>query len=92
PLAGMRAVGVGGRRGGGSGAGATPPLWLKIAALSGLLMSLLYLALAIVPIIEVSSRWLFALKISGFIVAANLAGLAIFLTASRRLALAGKTE
>jgi amino acid transporter len=72
PLAGLR------------GLGAVPPRWLKLAALSGLLMSLLYLALAIVPIIEVNSRWSFALKISGFIVAANIAGLALFLISSRR--------
>jgi glutamate:GABA antiporter len=64
-------------------AGAPPP-WLKIAALSGLLMTLLYLALSIVPIIEVGSRWSFALKISGFIVLANLLGLAIYLASGRR--------
>ncbi|MBV8203305.1 MAG: hypothetical protein JOZ15_22045 [Acidobacteria bacterium] len=55
-------------------------------------MSLLYLALAIVPIIEVNSRWLFALKISCFIVAANVVGLAIFLTAGRSLASASGRE
>jgi amino acid transporter len=66
------------------GLGAAPPLWLKACALSGFLMSLLYVALAIVPIIEVNSRWLFALKLSGFIALANVLGLAIFLTSNRR--------
>jgi glutamate:GABA antiporter len=61
-----------------------PPLWLKICALSGLLMTLLYVALSIVPIIEVESRLLFALKISGLIVLANVLGLAIYLAMGRR--------
>src|ERR1700674_283807 len=74
PLVGLR--GLAGR----------PPLWLKIAALSGLLMTLLYVALSIVPIIEVNSRWSFALKISGFIVLANVLGLAIYLTSGKRRA------
>ncbi|HXO20263.1 MAG TPA: APC family permease [Thermoanaerobaculia bacterium] len=61
-----------------------PPLWLKICALSGLLMTLLYLALSIVPIIEVQSRLSFALKISGLIALTNAIGLAIYLAARRR--------
>jgi len=60
------------------------PFWLKACALSGGLMTLLYLALSIVPIIEVESRLMFAVKISGLIVLANLIGLLIFLDAGRR--------
>ena len=60
------------------------PLWLKGAALSGMLMTLLYIALAIVPIISVGSRWLFAAKISGFIFLANLVGLAVVVLAARK--------
>jgi amino acid transporter len=56
-----------------------PPLWLKICALSGLLMTLLYVALSIVPIIQVESRLLFAVKISGLILVTNVIGLAIYL-------------
>src|SRR5436305_980695 len=51
-----------------------PTLGLRICALSGLLMTLLYVALSIVPIIEVEIRALFAAKISGLIVATNLLG------------------
>src|SRR3954465_6386803 len=41
---------------------ARPPLWLKVCALSGFLMTLLYVALSLVPIIQVESRGMFALK------------------------------
>ena len=61
-----------------------PPVWLKICALSGLLMTLLYVALSIVPIIQVESRLLFALKISGLIILTNVLGLAIYLAMGRR--------
>jgi amino acid transporter len=61
-----------------------PPVWLKVAALSGLLMTLLYVALSIVPIIKVESRRTFALKISGLIVITNILGLAIFLMIGRK--------
>src|SRR5436190_9150846 len=44
--------------------GARPPIWLKAAALSGFIMTLLYVALSIVPIIQVESRLTFALKVS----------------------------
>jgi glutamate:GABA antiporter len=61
-----------------------PTLGLKICALSGLLMTLLYVALSIVPIIQVESRLLFAVKITGLIVVTNGVGLAIYRAASRR--------
>ena len=59
------------------GARASP--WLRACALSGLLMTLLYLALSVVPIIQVESRITFALKISGLIVLANALGCAMYL-------------
>lgn len=61
-----------------------PPLWLKIVASSGLLMMLLYVALSVVPIIQVESRLTFALKIGGLIVITNIIGASIFLLANRR--------
>src|SRR6185369_4579169 len=45
-----------------------PPMWLKLAALSGFLMTLLNVSLSIVPIIKVESRVSFAIKIGGLIV------------------------
>jgi amino acid transporter len=65
-----------------------PPIWLKVFALSGFLMTLLYVALSVVPIIQVESRLMFAAKISGLIILTNIIGLAIFLMAKRRLAFA----
>jgi amino acid transporter len=63
-----------------------PPMWLRIAALSGLAMTLLYLALSIFPIIAVESVASFALKIVSVIAIANAVGLAIFFAAQRRRA------
>lgn len=61
-----------------------PPVWLQVAALSGFLMTLLYVALSVVPIINVDSRLGFALKIGGLIVATNAIGFAIYIAAKRR--------
>jgi glutamate:GABA antiporter len=66
------------------GSNVRPPLWLKIAALSGFLMTLLDVALSIVPIIQVESRLMFAMKIGGLIVITNMIGVAILLTVGRR--------
>jgi hypothetical protein len=60
------------------------PIWLKITALSGFLMTLLNVGLSIVPIIQVESRLSFAIKIGGLIVITNLIGLAICLVEERR--------
>ncbi len=74
PIFGLRAAGV------------KVPLWLKLVSLSGLVMTLLYIGLSIVPIVKVESQFEFAAKISGLIVVANLIGVAIYLIARRRTA------
>ena len=61
-----------------------PPLWLKVASASGLLMTLLYIVLSVFPIIKVASVTTFALKISSVIVVMNLAGIGILMSARRR--------
>ena len=61
-----------------------PPLWLRIAAASGFLMTLLNVVFAVFPIVQVESRGLFAAKILGVIGGANLLGAAVFLVAARR--------
>jgi amino acid transporter len=66
--------------------GAAHPLWLKIAALSGLLMTLLYVSLSIIPIVQVESRLMFAAKITGLIVTTNIIGLLIFKLGEERRA------
>jgi glutamate:GABA antiporter len=61
-----------------------PPLWLRAAALSGFLMTLLFVLLSILPIVQVESRLIFAVKISGLILVTNFIGLAIFSSTSAR--------
>jgi amino acid transporter len=59
-------------------AAARPPWWVKLCAVSGLLMTTLYVTLSVLPIIPVGSRTVFALKIIGLIVVTNLIGLALY--------------
>jgi glutamate:GABA antiporter len=61
-----------------------PPLWLKIAAGSGFLMTLLYVVVSVIPIVEVKSQASFTAKVSGVIIAANVVGAVIFLLAEKR--------
>lgn len=61
-----------------------PPAWLRVASLSGLLMTILYVTLSVFPIIKVESVATFAFKISTVIVVANIAGVGLFLNARRR--------
>jgi amino acid transporter len=64
---------------------ARAPVWLKAAAASGFLMTLAFVVLSILPIVQVENRVVFALKISAVIVLTNAVGLAIFLGKRRRL-------
>jgi hypothetical protein len=57
---------------------------LKVVSTSGLLMTLLYVVLSVFPIITVASVGSFALKITLVIVAANLLGIAILVSARRK--------
>src|SRR5262249_7777871 len=66
------------------GAGGNSARWLKAASASGLLMTVLYVVLSVLPIVQVESRLSFAAKISGVIVVANLVGAAIYLGSERR--------
>jgi amino acid transporter len=62
----------------------SPPPWLKIAAGSGFLMTLLYIVVSVFPIVEVKSQASFTAKVGGVIIAANVIGAAIFLLAEKR--------
>jgi amino acid transporter len=64
-----------------------PPLWLRVASLSGLLMTLLYVALAVFPIIKVDNALVFGLKITLVVVLMNLVGYGILVSARKRAAL-----
>ena len=55
-----------------------PSRRVKLCAWSGLLMTVLYISLSVLPIIPVGSRTIFALKIAGLIVVTNAVGLALY--------------
>jgi amino acid transporter len=64
--------------------GLRAPIWLRVAAASGALVSLLYIALAIIPIVRVESRLTFAAKLIGVALAFNLVGAALFIAGRSR--------
>ena len=72
PLFGMKAFGV------------RSPLWLKIACASGFVVTLIYIAFTIVPIIDVESRSGFAVKIISVVVIANVVGVGVYKLGTRR--------
>ena len=63
--------------------GLRAPLWLRMAAVSGALASLLYIALTIVPLVPVGSRFLFAAKIIATALVLNGVGALLFLAGRR---------
>ena len=60
-----------------------PPAWVKLCAVSGFLMTGLYVTLSVLPIIPVGSRTVFALKIVGLIVVTNVIGSALYAAVDR---------
>jgi amino acid transporter len=58
--------------------GRRPPAWLRVASLSGLMVTILYSVLSVFPIIDVASWQIFAAKIIVVIVGANLLGAVIY--------------
>ena len=61
-----------------------PSIWLRIASLSGFAVTVHYVVLSILPIIDVASWASFAAKISGVVIILNLVGCALFFAARRR--------
>ena len=58
-------------------------LWLKIAAVSGLAVTLLAMGFLVVPIVDVASKWLFAAKVAGTALIMNLVGMAVYRRGTR---------
>lgn len=54
------------------------PAWVKLAALAGLASSLVSLAIAVYPIVDVASRFEYAVKICAAVVIANGVGVIIY--------------
>ncbi len=67
-----------------------PPGWVKAAAASGLVITVLYTVLSLFPIIQVASVAAFALKITLVIVLLNLVGVGILVAGKRRSELAAE--
>jgi glutamate:GABA antiporter len=68
-----------------------PAWWLKGAAISGFLMTAMYLVLSLFPIIDVAKPWLFTAKVGGFIFGCQLMAVALFCF-NRRKNKAGQQE
>jgi len=66
--------------------GAHAPWWLKVAAASGFLVSVIGAFFTVFPIIEVQSRLLFASKIIVVVIAANAIGAGLYLLGKKRAA------
>ncbi len=66
--------------------GVQAPFWLKMACVSGFLVSLLYICFTVVPIITVESRLSFAVKIIGVVLLANGLGALVFVASGKKLA------
>jgi len=64
--------------------GLRPRLWVRLAAASGLLVTLLFVLLSVFPIIDVKSSWRYSLKISGVVLGANLLGWMIYRAGAER--------
>jgi amino acid transporter len=64
--------------------GLRPRLWIRVAAASGLLVTLLFVVLSIFPVIDVDSSWRYSLKIAGVVLGANLIGWMIYRAGQRK--------
>jgi amino acid transporter len=64
--------------------GLRPRLWVRVAAASGLLVTLLFVALSIFPVIDVGSSWSYSAKIAGVVLGANLLGWMIYRAGQRK--------
>jgi amino acid transporter len=58
--------------------GLRPRWWLRLAAISGFLMTLVYIVLSIFPVIDVESSWGYSLKIATVVLGANVLGWMIY--------------
>ena len=54
------------------------PLWVRSAALSGFVVTLLYVLFALLPIVQVRSATHFAAKIVAMVLVINLTGVGVY--------------
>lgn len=60
------------------------PWWVKLAALAGLISSLIALVIAVYPIVDVTSRGAYAAKIGAVVLVSNVAGVVIYRAGKKR--------
>jgi glutamate:GABA antiporter len=63
---------------------APPALWLQAAAISGFVMTAMYLVLSLFPIIDVPRPLVFTAKVGGFVLGCQMAGAGLFHSYRRR--------
>ena len=61
------------------------PIWLRVAAISGVAVSLVAIFFTVYPIIEVPNPLVFGAKIAAVTIAANAIGIGIYLVGERRV-------
>ena len=66
--------------------GLRPGFWLRVAAVSGFVMTLLYVVLSVFPIIDVESSSHYSIKIVAVVVGANVLGWGIYRAGQRKAA------
>ncbi len=64
--------------------GLRPRWWLRLAAVSGFLMTLVYVVLSIFPVIDVESSWGYSLKIAIVVLGANALGWVLYRAGRRK--------
>jgi amino acid transporter len=63
--------------------GIRPGVWLRVAAASGFVLTLLFVLLSVVPIIDVPNPWGYSLKTGAVILGANSCGLVLYRLGAR---------
>lgn len=58
--------------------------WMKVAAVNGLVVTLLAMGFLVLPIVGVASKWLFAAKVIGPALVLNLVGVGVYRNGARR--------
>jgi amino acid transporter len=61
-----------------------PGLWLRVGASSGFAVTLLFVLLSVLPVVEVSSVWKYSMKIALVVLGANLIGWTIYRLGQRK--------
>jgi amino acid transporter len=68
------------------GALSRPSVWVRVAAVSGFLMTLLFVVLSVFPIVDVQNRAAFTAKVSAVVLIPNLIGAFLYIRARHRRA------